>query len=211
VQLHLAVLGLAVRTLTAVWQNELLPALNSIWKFIQTNLGPTIDWLNVTILKPLVQILNDIYFTVLGTVNPILTKLSSLVKDEVAHAFNSLNTFAGAAAGGLSSIGSAIQGVISWINDLVSKLNSVSVPDWLEGHSPPPMADWFSYIAESVKGVNAQLPTLAMNLAAQIGPSGQSVTNTASTRSFTYAPTINTSGGSDMPMDLALANSLAGV
>ncbi len=73
------------------------------------------------------------------------------------------------------------------------------------------MADWFSAISESVGAVNAQLPTLAMNLAAQIGPSGQSITNTASSRSFTYAPNISTSGNVSAPMDLALATSLASV
>lgn len=211
VNLHLAVLGLAVRALTAVWQTELLPALTATWTFIKTNLGPIIDWLNVTILKPLLQILNDIYFTVLGTVNPILTKLSSLVKDEVARAFNNLSSYAGAAAGALSEIGNAVKSVISWINDLVAKLNSVSVPDWLEGNSPPPMADWFGYIGSAVQSLNEQLPALQANLTAQIGPQGQSITNTASTRSFTYAPTVYSSGGTDMPMDMALASSLAAV
>jgi hypothetical protein len=211
INIHMAALGLAVRTLTAIWNTELLPAITSIWNFLKVNLGPTITWLTDTILKPLMQVLADIFFTVIGSVLPALTKLSSLVKDEVAHAFNSLNSYAGAAAGGLSKIGSAIQSVIEWVNDLAAKLNSISVPDWLQGHSPPPMADWFTYIGGAVQSLNDQLPALQANLSAQIGPQGQSITNTASTRSFTYAPNVYSSGGADMPMDLALANSLAGV
>lgn len=211
VNLHLAVLGLAVRTLAAVWTQELLPALTKIWTFIQTNLGPIINWLTVTILQPLMQILADLFFTVIGSVLPAFTKLSGLVKDEVSKAFNNLNSYAGAAAGGLSKIGEAVSGVIDWISDLAAKLNSISIPDWLQGHSPPPMADWFSYIGEAVGAVNAQLPTLAMNLAAQVGTSGQSISNTASTRSFTYAPQYNGGAPTEGPMDMALANSLASV
>lgn len=211
VNLHLAVLGLAVRALTAVWNTELLPALTSIWKYISTTLGPVIDWLTVTILKPLFQILNDIEITIFGTLNPMLTKLSGLVKDEVAHAFNSLSNYASAAEGALRSIGSAIQGVISFLNSLADKFNSIHPPSWLEGHSPPPMANWFTDIGMATRALNQQLPALQANLSAQIGPQGQSITNTASTRSFAYSPTIYTSGSTDMPMDLALANSLASV
>lgn len=211
VNLHLAVLGLAVRTLTAIWNTELLPAITAIYTYVKNFLGPIFDWLTVVIFTPFFKIVNDISISIIGTLLPMFTKLSSLVKDEVAAAFNNLNSFASGAAGALHSIGNAIHDVIGYINDLVAKLNSVSVPDWLQGHSPPPMADWFSDIAGAAGAVNAQLPTLAMNLAAQLGPSGQTVSNTASTRSFTYAPTVYQSGGGDMPMDLALASSLASV
>jgi tail length tape measure protein len=211
VQIHMAVLGAALQTLANFWSLTLLPALTKVWDFIKINLGPIVTWLTEMVLKPLMQILADIFFTVIGSVLPALTKLSSLVKDEVTKAFNNLNSMAGAAAGGLSKIGEAVSGVIRWISDLISKLNSVSIPDWLEGHSPPPMADWFSDISGAVGAVNAQLPTLAMNLAAQVGPSGQSITNTASSRSFTYAPQYSGVSASEGPMDLALATSLAGV
>lgn len=212
VQVHMAVLGAAIRTLTNIWTTELLPALTKVWSFIQTNLGPMINWLTVTILKPLMQILADTYFTVIGSVLPAFTKLSGLVKDEVAHAFNSLNSMAGAAAGGLSKIGEAVSGVIKWISDLIAKLNSVSIPDWLQGHSPPPMADWFSYIGDAVGQLNAQLPTLSMNLAAQIGPSGGGVANTSiSNRPFDFSVVNHNYGPANEPMDMHLAQALAGV
>ena len=212
VNLHMAVLGLALRTLTGIWSTVLLPALTAVWAFIQTQLGPVINWLNVMILKPLMQILSDIFFTVTGSVLPVLTKLSSLVKDEVSKAFNNLNSFAGAAAGGLSKIGSAVQSVIGWISDLAAKLNSISIPDWLEGHSPPPMADWFSNIAGATAALNAQLPELAMNLSASLPNSGGGNSySTSSARSFTYAPQYTGGGALEGPMDLALASSLASV
>lgn len=211
VNLHLAVLGLAVRTLTGIWNTELLPAITGIYNYVKNFLGPIFDWLTVTIFTPFFKIVNDISISIIGTLYPMFQKLSSIVKDEVAKAFNSLNGFASGAAGALHNIGQAVGDVIGWLNDLIAKLNSVSVPDWLQGHSPPPMANWFSYIGESVKGVNQQLPTLAMNLAAQMGPTSGSISTTASTRSFTYAPNITTSGDHNEPMSMALASSLASV
>ncbi len=211
VNLHMAVLGVAVRTLTAIWTNELLPALTRIWQYISAVLGPIINWLTVTILTPLFEIMNNISISILGTLIPMFTKLSGLVKDEVAHAFNNLSGFASAAAGGLHSIGDAVHDVIGWINDLVNKLNSISMPDWLEGHSPPPMANWFSDIATATQALNQQLPVLAANLTAQMLPGGGNTTNSTSSRSFTYAPQYSGGGATEGPMDLALASSLAGV
>ena len=150
--------------------------------------------------------------TVTGSILPVLTKLSSLVKDEVTKAFNNLNSMAGAAAGGLSKIGDAVKGVIDWIGDLIDKLNSISIPDWLEGHSPPPMADWFSNIAGATAALNAQLPELAMNLSAAMPNTGGGTTsNVSNARNFTYAPNYSGGGAFEGPMDLALASSLAGV
>lgn len=209
VNLHLAVLGLALRTLTSIWSTVLLPAITAVWTFIQNQLGPIFTWLDTMILTPLLQTLKNIGFFVLGALMPYMQNLAQVISGTVTSAFGTLETVAGNVRGALKSIGDAVSGVISWLNDLISTINSVSIPDWLEGHSPPPMANWFSDIGGAVGALNAQLPDLQAQLTAQIGPQGQSISNTASTRSFSYSPTIYSSGGTDMPMDLALASSLA--
>ena len=209
VNLHLAVLGLAVRTLTAIWQKELLPAITAIWTFVQNQLGPIFTWLDTMILTPLLQTLKNIGFFVLGALIPYMQNLAQTVSGTVTSAFGTLETIAGNVRGALKSIGDAVQGVIGWLNDLISAINSIEIPDWLQGHSPPPMANWFSDIGGAVGALNAQLPDLQAQLTAQIGPQGQSISNTASTRSFSYSPTIYQTGSTDMPMDLALASSLA--
>lgn len=200
-----------IELLTALWNNVFLPAITAVWNFIKTYLGPIFQWLEANVLQPVFKILNDISISIIGTLYPQFQKLSSIVKDEVGSAFQKLESWASAAKGALSSIGGAVQSVIGWLNDLASKISSISIPDWLEGHSPPPMANWFSDIGQATRMLNEQLPALQANLSAQIGPQGQSITNTASTRSFVYSPTVYSSGGTDMPMDLALASSLAAV
>ncbi len=211
VNVHMAILGAAVRTLAGVWNTVLLPALNAIWAFITTYLGPIFTWLDVNVIQPLLQTLKNTAFFVIGALIPFMENLAKVISGTVQAAFGTLASVAGDARGALKSIGEAVQSVINWLNDLADAISNISIPDWLEGHSPPPMANWFSHIGEAVGAVNAQLPTLAMNLAAQLGPSGQSIANTTSTRSFTYAPQISTTGNVSAPMDLALASSLAGV
>ena len=212
IDVNIAALKIAIQALTDMWTNTLLPAITKVWTFVRDSLGPIFKWLNEQVLKPLFDILSDIFMTVTGSILPVLTKLSSLVKDEVTKAFNNLNSMAGAAAGGLSKIGDAVKGVIDWIGDLIDKLNSISIPDWLEGHSPPPMADWFSNIAGATAALNAQLPELAMNLSAAMPNTGGGTTsNVSNARNFTYAPNYSGGGAFEGPMDLALASSLAGV
>ncbi len=211
IAVNMAALNLAIRTLTAIWNTELLPAITGIWKFIQDSLGPIFDWFTVTILGPLEKTIHDIAFFILGTLTPWLQALGKEVSGPLAGAFQHMQNIADGAVSGLRNIGSAVQSVISWLSELAAKIASIGIPDWLEGHSPPPMADWFSYIGAAVGALNAQLPELQAQLTASIGPQGQSISNTASTRSFSYSPTIYSSGGTDMPMDMALASSLASV
>jgi len=201
-----------VELLAALWNNVLWPALNKVWAFISDNIIPIMKQLvekyfadlKVT-TDAIAKLWNDVLY-------PALMKVYQAVYDHLAPTLATFNdNVLQPMQGFFSDIGTSVQDLIQWINELVKKINAVKIPDWLQGHSPPPMAEWFSYIGESVKGVNQQLPTLAMNLAAQLGPTGSSISNTASTRSFTYAPTVYQSGGGDMPMDLALASSLASV
>ncbi len=212
VNLHLAVLGVAVRTLTAIWSTVLLPAITAVWAFIQTQLGPIFTWLDTMIRAPLLNTHKNIGFFVLGALMPYMQQLAQVISGTVSSAFNHLENIAGNVRGALKAIGDAVQGVIGWINDLVSALNSVSIPDWLEGHSPPPMANWFSDIAGATAALNSQLPDLAMNLSAALpNEGGGNTSNVSNARNFTYAPQYSGSGAMEGPMDLALASSLAGV
>ncbi len=143
---------------------------------------------------------------------PYMQQLAQVISGAVSGAFSHLENIAGNVRGALKAIGDAVQGVIGWLNDLVSAINSISIPDWLEGHSPPPMANWFSDIAGATAALNAQLPELAMNLSAAMpNAGGGNTSNVSSSRTFNYAPQYSGSGALEGPMDLALASSLAGV
>ncbi len=201
-----------VSALAALWKDVLLPAITAVWKFITDPLIPIIkDLIDIHFaafksafdaiskawnetLKPAFEAIYNYLYNTLG---PQMATFNSNVLTPMEEAWGNIRD--------------AVGWLIDKLHDLADLWESMKPPDWVTGHSPPPMANWFTDISDAVGAVNAQLPTLQMNLAAQLGPAGQSVTNTASSRSFTYAPQISTTGNVSAPMDLALANSLASV
>jgi len=60
-----------------------------------------------------------------------------------------------------SAVKNAAGKVKSWIQGVIDKLNSVRLPGWLTGHSPPPLADWFNDIADAMdNAAHAKMPKL---------------------------------------------------
>lgn len=65
----------------------------------------------------------------------------------------------------LNTIREAAKGVINKIAELRDLLPNVKIPAWLQGHSPPPMAEWFDAIAAAAAQLSAvELPRLAADM-----------------------------------------------
>jgi hypothetical protein len=174
VTVYIAVLKAEIQVLSALWTNVLLPALNTIWSFISTYVIPIISALvnvNIAILKKEIEALSALWKNVLL---PALTDVWNFIQTNVIPAVVDTSTKANDLAtkiretlgpaftwlgdnvlkpvtGFFNDIGGAVQDVIDWINDLASTINNIQIPDWLQGHSPPPMADWFGYIADEAQ------------------------------------------------------------
>lgn len=202
-----------VELLAALWTNVLWPALNKVWAFIQDNVMPILKDLGEKAMAGLKVVTDALSKLWTETLLPALTKVYQFIYDRLAPQLATFNTnILEPMKGFFEDIGGAIQAMIRWLNDLAKKIAEIKVPDWLQGHSPPPMADWFSYIGDSVQALNQQLPTLAMNLSAQLPASGQSVASTVTnSRPFSYNAINNNYGAPSEGMDLALARSLANV
>ncbi len=209
----IAAVKLEVSALATLWNTTLLPAITAVYNFINDKIVPIFIDLKDKYIGGLKTALEGISTVWTNTLKPALESLQTLALNGLYTALASLNdNVLSPMKGFFEGIGTAVSDLITWINSLIKKIAEVVIPDWLEGNSPPPMADWFSYIADSVKAVNAELPALQMNLATATGPGGGgSSYSSSNSRSFTYAPQITTSGNVSAPMDLALATSLAGV
>jgi Phage-related minor tail protein len=211
-QVYIALVKVEIAALSAIWNTVLLPALTAVWNFINANIIPIFTALvnvHIAALKAGFTALAAFWT---GTFVPAMTTLYNFIYNSLAPTMATFNTnVLQPMAGWFENIGSAVDSLIGWLNTLADKWAEMKPPDWVKGASPPPMAHWFDYIAESVRGVSEALPTMHMNLAGPIGGSGGSSYSSSSSRSFTYAPQINTSGNVSAPMDLALASSLAGV
>lgn len=152
VNVHLAVLNVTVKLLAAAWQNVLKPALVAVQQFVSTYIIPIFTWLYQKVfnegLKPALQ---SVAFFILGTLIPQFMAIKATVSAHLGPALGTAQKALGGVKDAFGYIDSAISSTIKWIQKVADKLNSISVPSWLQGHSPPPMAHWFDYIGEAAR------------------------------------------------------------
>jgi len=177
-----AVVGLAVRVLTGLWQNVLLPALQRVGDYLEVKLGP--------LFRMIADYLNN-------TFGPIMNKVKSWI-DKVRSAF-----------GGLAN---AVANVANWIKRLANMIANLRLPDWLQTNSPTPFEMGLRGInAELVKLAGKNLPELSakLNIAQPAGLSNAAAM--ATTNNNNYNLTINEAGSrGDVVSDFSLLQALAG-
>lgn len=135
----IAALGVALTALTGIWQNVLQPALRAAWTFIKDNLSPVFDSLSATVI-PAVK-------TAFEALSGWWTATGKPIFDGIATFFSNV------LSGAIDSVTTAIQGAITWLQDLAGKLNTLELPAWMTPGSPTP---W----EIGLRGVNNELSLL---------------------------------------------------
>lgn len=152
---YIAAFNLALRLLAAVWNNIIMPALTKAWSYINTYVIPIFKMLYDQIIdKGLKPALQSVAFFILGTLIPQFMAVKNTISANLSPALSTAQSALAKVRDAFGWIDSAIKSTISWIQKVADKLNSISIPDWLQGHSPPPMAHWFRYIAEAAQFAN---------------------------------------------------------
>lgn len=126
--------------LAALWTNVLGPALQSAWYIFSTYLLPAIgDLVHVLsiVLPPIIETVADVFTEVL------YPAIGTIIQS-------------------LDWVGQKVEGVIGWFGQLGDSLTSIEIPDWLQGHSPPPLANWFSDIAGAATDAQAAAGDVAL-------------------------------------------------
>lgn len=166
--------GLALTALQGIWENVLLPAITTVWEFIQDNLIP---------------IFESLWSFISESLSPVL--------EAIKERFDSVSE-------GVGGITGAIQTVIGWIESLIEKLNSVTLPDWMTPGSPTPLE-------LGLRGISSAMRDLSLNeiprLNAGLEQSG-AVTNNSS-RNSTFIWNVQTSRV-DVPQQLATQGAFLG-
>ena len=62
---------------------------------------------------------------------------------------------------GWNAIISAVETAYDWFVKIGNALPSIQIPAWLQGHSPPPLANWFSDIADAADLAGSTVNTVA--------------------------------------------------
>lgn len=174
----------AVSTVSDFFTGTLWPALQTVWAFIDANVIPIVGALaNVwfALLKKEVELLAALWSNVLwpalqkvgefitGTVVPAfqaagakMDEVGATINSVLGPAFNWLNeNVLGPVTASFGHISDAVGDVIGFLKRLADSINAIEIPAWLQGHSPPPLADWFDYIGVSIRGVaGSDLPDL---------------------------------------------------
>jgi hypothetical protein len=158
-------LPVALQALSGFWTGTLLPAITAVWTFLSTYVIPLFAALvNVEIaaLKLAITALAGIWQNVLypalqavgnfisTTVSPVLTSLAGVFTAHVSPAVQSATGLFSGFSGVMGSIGGLVSGAIGWLNSLADRLNSLTLPDWMQRHSPAP-------IEQTLMGMNNQL------------------------------------------------------
>lgn len=177
----------ALKALADMWNNVLWPALQKVWSFIDANVLPILSALvtvGLAVVKKEVELLSALWSNVLwpalqkvwqfinDPLVPILEKLAGVARDTLGPAFSWLNdNILSPIITALGNINTAVQGVIGFFGDLARSIDAIEIPSWLQGHSPPPLANWLGAIGDEMHNVqllaadltfpNATLPSLA--------------------------------------------------
>ena len=105
-----------------------------------------------------------------------------------------------------TAIENAISKIKGWIDAFVAKLQSVTLPSWLQGHSPPPLANWLDDISTSIQGV----AKADLSGALSVAPGGAGSSSSQVTNNYRFDQTVNTRASTHSIMnDWALAQALA--
>lgn len=160
---------LALQTFSGFWTNTLLPAITAVWDWINTNLIPLFEALeelfNVALSvaltalaglweKVLQPALESVWRFIQENVLPIFADIVSFIEEKLQPILETVSKFIGEkVVGAFNGITSAIQGVITWVENLIEALKNIHLPDFLKPGSPTPFEIGLKGIAAATKSV----------------------------------------------------------
>lgn len=146
----------AIAGMGATFNDEVLPVLSELGEHVLPVLQTAwegLGWLWSNVIGPALQLL---WFIFKNLLVPVITFTADLLSGPLARGarglvqgFTDFFAVAGTVVGWLVNIAQAVWNVINGIEQFKRDLGSVIIPDWLEGHSPPPMAEWFGFIGDA--------------------------------------------------------------
>jgi hypothetical protein len=150
------------------WLNS--PEVQAALKTFATNLANGIkiaaEWISGT----LIPAVRDLYNWLAPILGPILKEIGRALSEDLPRgvdrfvsgwnimkqALSDFKTgYIDPIVRGWNAIISAVETAYNWFQKIGSTLPSIQIPSWLQGHSPPPLADWFSSIASAASSAGA--------------------------------------------------------
>lgn len=126
--------------------NDLIPAVTDLYNFLAPILGPVIAEIARSLSEDLPK---GIALVVQGWSNlkQMLSDFKTGYIDPIVRGWNEIT--------------SAVSVAWDWLSKIGSTIGSIQIPSWLQGHSPPPMANWFSDIADAASQAGTSVGDVA--------------------------------------------------
>lgn len=142
------------------------PEVQAALKTFATNLANGIriaaEWISGT----LIPAIRDLYNWLAPILGPVLVEVGRALSEDLPRgierfvsgwnimkqALSDFKTgYIDPVVRGWNAIVSAIETAYGWFQKIGSAIGSIQIPSWLQGHSPPPLADWFDSIGGAAK------------------------------------------------------------
>jgi hypothetical protein len=120
--------------------DTLIPALTDLYNYLAPILGPIVAELARALSEDLPRGIERVT-TAWNTMKQALSDFNEGYIQPIVRGWNAVTT--------------AVSDAYAWFQKIGSAIGSIQIPSWLQGHSPPPLADWFSSIASAAGAAGA--------------------------------------------------------
>lgn len=183
---------------------KLLPILDKfgVWlnsPEVQKNIGIFADRLATGIeiaanfiVNDLVPAITDLYNWLAPILGPIIAEIARALSEDLPRGIERVTTgWANLKQGmadfkvgyidpivrGWNAVSDGISTAYDWFNKIGGAIGSIQIPSWLQGHSPPPLANWFTDIGKAADAAGGAVGAVAppgggLPAFAGVGPPG---------------------------------------
>lgn len=135
-----------LRLMGWAWENVLLPAIKTAWAFFQTYLLPILSTIFVALRDDLPRGI-AVAVQSWADLKTALGDFKTGYIDPIVNGFN--------------FVIAAVAGAKKQFDDFIAGVTNAIIPSWLQGHSPPPLANWFSDIAGAADAAGGAVGAVA--------------------------------------------------
>lgn len=140
------------------------------------NLANGIEIAATWISGTLIPAIRDLYNWLAPILGPIITEVARALSEDLPRGIERVQTgweglkqalsdfksgYIDPIVRGWNAIIDAITIAYGWFEKIGTAISSISIPAWLQGHSPPPMANWFSDIAGAADAASSAVGDVA--------------------------------------------------
>lgn len=146
IQVFATSLANGIRIAATFIKDDLVPAVRDLYNWLAPILGPIITEVVRALSEDLPRGIDRVA-TGWANLKQGLADFKTNYIDPIVRGWNEITT--------------AVSAAWEWLGKVGTTIQSIAIPSWLQGHSPPPLANWFSAIADSAESAGGAVEGVA--------------------------------------------------